>query len=154
MKTLKQKLLLEQVDKKLAALRGMETSVTPAKGWVHTIRVALKMSLRQLGQRLHVSPQSVREIEQREASGAITLKSLREVANALDMTLVYALVPNGESLESMIGKKANEKAREIVMRTSATMKLEEQQVSYARLEKAISSKTEEIRNKMPKYLWD
>jgi transcriptional regulator with XRE-family HTH domain len=41
------------------------------------------MSLRQLGERLQISQQSVKEIEEREVSGSITLKSLRETAEAL-----------------------------------------------------------------------
>jgi hypothetical protein len=34
------------------------------------------------------------------------------------------------------------------------MKLEDQENSKIRLEKAIKNKAEEIKNKMPKYLWD
>jgi predicted DNA-binding mobile mystery protein A len=150
----KQKLLIEQADKKLAVLKTLESVKVPQHGWIYSIRTALKMSLRQLGKRLGISPQSVREIEEREASGSITIKSLREVAKALDLKLVYGFVPQDESIECMIEKRATEKAREIVMRTSQTMKLEDQEVSYQRIEKAIKSKAEEIKSKMPKYLWD
>ena len=154
MNTQKQKLLIEQVDKKLSLLRPVENVISPQRGWVYAIRSALKMSLRQLGNRLKISAQSVKEIEERETNGSITIKALREVANALDLKLVYGFVPKGESLEAVIEKKANEKAREIVLRTSNTMKLEDQENSKTRIEKAIKSKAEEIKNKMPKYLWD
>ena len=150
----KQRLLIEQIDKKLSQLKPMENVIVPQKGWVSTIRTALKMSLRQLGNRLKISAQSVKEIEQREANGSITIKSLREVANALDMKLVYGVIPKNESIEKIIEKRANEIAREIVFRTSNTMKLEDQENSKARLQKSIQSKTEEIKNTMPKYLWD
>ena len=112
------------------------------------------MSLRQLGNRLKISAQSVKEIEQREANGSITIKSLREVAGELDMKLVYGFVPKGESIEKIIDKRAKEVAREIVLRTSNTMKLEDQENSTERIDKSIKSKAEEIKNKMPKYLWD
>ena len=149
----KQKLLIEQVDKKLSLFKPVEKVMPPEKGWVYTIRTALKMSLRQLAGRLNISYQSVNGLERREADGSISIKSLREAASALDMKLVYGFVPKEESIESMIEKRANEVAREIVLRTSNTMKLEDQENSQARIEKAIQSKAEEIKNKMPNYLW-
>ncbi len=153
MNTQKQKLLIEQVDKKLSLFKPVEKIMPPAKGWVYTIRTALKMSLRQLADRLKISYQSVGELEKREANGSITIKTLRDVANTLDMKLVYGFVPKEESIENMIEKRANEVAREIVLRASNTMKLEDQENSQARIERAIQSKAEEIKNKMPKYLW-
>jgi len=154
MKNNKQQLLLQQTDKKLEAFKDLKVTVVPAKGWVNTFRTALKMSLRQLGNRLNIAPQSTKEIEEREANGTITLNSLRDVANAMDMQLVYGFVSKHESLEQMIEKRAKELATEIVMRTNNTMTLEDQQNSAARIEKAIAQKTEEIKSEMPKYLWD
>jgi predicted DNA-binding mobile mystery protein A len=154
MKIHKQRLFVEQVDKKLALFRPVEKVSPPERGWVHTIRTALKMSLRQVGNRLNISAQSAKEIEVRESNGSITIKSLREAAAALDMKLVYGFVSKSENIESIIEKRANEKAREIVLRTSHTMKLENQENSKDRIDKAIKSKVEEIKNKMPKYLWD
>jgi predicted DNA-binding mobile mystery protein A len=107
-----------------------------------------------LGDRLRISPQSVKEIEEREAKGTITLNSLRDAANAIDMKLVYGFVSKHESLEQMIEKRAKELATEIVMRTHATMTLKNQQNSKERIEKAIAQKTAEIKFEMPKYLWD
>jgi predicted DNA-binding mobile mystery protein A len=143
MKNNKQYLLLQQTDKKLAVFKGLKATAVPTKGWVNTFRTALKMSLRQLGNRLNIAPQSVKEIEEREANGAITLNSLRDVAIAMDMQLVYGFVSKHESL-----------ATEIVMRTNNTMALEDQQNSKERIEKAIAQKTLEIKSEMPKYLWD
>jgi len=150
----KQRLLIEQADRKLALYRPLSSITIPQKGWIHTIRIALKMSLRQLGNRLKISPQSVKEIEEREANGSITLKGLKEVGAVLDMRLVYGFIPRGQSIEEMIEKRAMEIAKDIVMRTSNSMLLEDQENSKARLEKAIKSRAEEIKTKMPKYLWD
>jgi predicted DNA-binding mobile mystery protein A len=154
METSKQKLLIEQADRKLEIFKSLNSVTVPQLGWVHTIRIALKMSLRQLGNRLKISPQSVKEIEEREANGSITIKSLKEVCNALNMKLVYGFIPKNESIEKMIEIRAIEVAKEIVLRTSQTMKLEDQENSKNRIEKAIKSKAEEIKIKMPKYLWD
>lgn len=150
----KQRLLIEQADRKLAAFRPLGDTPVPQKGWIHTIRAALRMSLRQLGIRLGISPQSVKELEEREANGSLTLKGLREAGAALDMKLVYGFIPKEKSIEDMIEKRARELATEIVMRTSNTMLLEDQENSEERLEKAIKNRTEEIRILMPNYLWD
>ncbi|MDP4821601.1 MAG: hypothetical protein NWR67_11370, partial [Saprospiraceae bacterium] len=98
--------------------------------------------------------QSVQEIELREKEGAITLKSLRETANALDMHLVYGLVPKDGSIEKLIDRKAKELATRIVLRTSNTMKLEDQENTQQRLKKAIEERTAVIKNELPKILWD
>ncbi|MFO0495499.1 MAG: mobile mystery protein A [Flavobacteriia bacterium] len=154
MKYNKQHLLIQQTDKKLEAFKHLKEIVVPSKGWINTFRIALKMSLRQLGNRLRISAQSVKEIEEREASGTITLNSLRDAANAMDMKLVYGFVSKHDSLEQMIEKRANELAIEIVMRTNATMTLEDQQNSRERIEQAVAHKTAEIKFEMPKFLWD
>jgi predicted DNA-binding mobile mystery protein A len=154
MNTLKQRLLIEQADRKLEMFKTISNVTVPEKGWIHTFRIALKMSLRQLGNRLKISAQSVREIEEREANGSITIKGLKEAGFALNMRLVYGFVPTEQSIEDMIEKRAYEIAREIVMRTSHTMHLEDQENSKVRLERAIKYRAEEIKSKMPKYLWD
>lgn len=154
MEMLKQKLLIEQLDKKLAPFKELRTVIVPSNGWINTIRVALKMSLRQLGNRLNISAQSVKEIEERESSGSITLKSLKETGQALNLKFIYGFIPQDGSIEAMIEKRALEIARDIVNRTSNTMQLEDQKVSEKRIEKAINDRATEIKNKMPKYLWD
>jgi predicted DNA-binding mobile mystery protein A len=154
MKNSNQKLLIEQMDKKIKAFRSLEVVVVPKKGWVNSIRISLKMSLRQLAERMKISPQSVNELERREAKGSITLATLKDAANALDMKLVYGFIPKEESLEKMIEKRARKLAMEIVLRTSNSMKLEDQENSKKRIEKSIRSKTEEIMDTLPKYLWD
>jgi predicted DNA-binding mobile mystery protein A len=150
----RQRLLIEQADRKLAAFRSLDSIIIPQRGWIHTIRIALKMSLRQLGNRLKISPQSVKEIEERESNGSITLKGLKEAGAVLDMKLVYGFIPQSHSLEQIIENRAIEIAKEIVMRSSSTMQLEDQKNSKERLEKAIKSRAEEIKSKMPKFLWD
>jgi predicted DNA-binding mobile mystery protein A len=146
------KLQIELLDRKL--VEYLNVSDGPAKGWIHGVRTALKMSFRQLAGRLSITAQSAQEMEAREQNGNITLKSLRDVAAALNMRFIYGFVPRDGSLEAMIEKQANLVARKIVMRTDNTMKLEDQQVPYERVEKAIQELAEEIKKEMPRYLWD
>ena len=73
----------------------------PVRGWIKAIREALGMTTAQLAKRLGVRQPSVVALEQSEARGTIELATLRRVAEALDCTLVYALIPN-KPLEATI----------------------------------------------------
>lgn len=110
--------------------------------------------MQQLGNKLGISKQGVLDIERREKDGSITIKSLKEVARAMDMQLVYGFIPNDGSLDSLIEKRAIELATKIVMRTTATMVLEDQANSKERIEKAIQERANEIKKEIPKILWD
>ncbi len=148
------KLMRQQLDQKIANFIELKAFTPPSSGWVQAVRKALNMSLRQLSARLSITPQSVRELEIREKNGTITLNRLRQLGEALDMKLVYGFIPASETLENMIESRATELAREIVLRTSTTMDLEEQKNSDERIKQAIREKALEIKIKMPRYLWD
>ena len=137
----------------LAYASLMQTAV-PSTGWVKAIRTSLGMSMQQLGNKLSISKQGILDIENREKEGFITIKSLKEIGRVLDMQLVYGFVPNDGSLDALIEKRARELAAKIVMRTSNTMKLEEQGNSDKRIQKAIRERAADIKNEMPKILWD
>ncbi len=125
-----------------------------ATGWIKAIRMALGISMQQLGNKLSITKQSIYDVEKRERDGSITLKSLQEVAHALDMQLVYGFVPRDGSLDRLIEKRATELAKTIVQRTSNTMKLEAQENSQERVEKAIQERTDSLIREMPSILWD
>jgi mobile mystery protein A len=150
----KSKLMIEQLDRKFATLRNLENISIPQTGWIYATRIALNMSLKQLGKKLGITSPSTKEIEIREKNGAITLKTLNKVANALNMKVVYALIPKDKSLETIIERAAYDAAKKIVMRTSIMMKLEDQENTEERLKRAIKDKADEIIREMPKYLWD
>ena len=126
----------------------------PPTGWIKAIRTAIGMSMQQLGNKLSVSKQGILDMERREKDGSITIRSLKEIGRALDMQLVYGFIPNDGSLNALIEKRATELATKIVLRTSNTMKLEDQGNTNQRIENAIKERAEEIKNEMPKILWD
>lgn len=126
----------------------------PNQGWIRTIRQALNMSQKQIGQKLGISRQGVQLLEKREGEGGITLNSLREVAGAMDMELVYAFIPKDGSLENLVERKARMLARSIVQRTSQSMSLEDQKVSDQRLNESINDLTNAFVRELPKTLWD
>jgi predicted DNA-binding mobile mystery protein A len=92
----------------------------------------------QYAARLKIRPQSLEALERSEATGAIQLKTLRRAAEALDCTLVYALVPNS-SLEEAVRARARKIAVRDLGRVAHTMKLEAQSTSDANLEDRIEA---------------
>jgi predicted DNA-binding mobile mystery protein A len=147
-------LQLQQLNSKMKSYALLQKIPIPPTGWVKAIRVALGISAEQLGKKLGITRQGVMDMERREREGTITLKALQETAKALDMHLVYGFVPQDESLEDLIDRKARQLATEIVMRTSHTMKLEDQENSKKRIEKAIQERVNAIKDEMPRSLWD
>lgn len=148
------KLQIEQLESRIKLYSPTLQLPNPPTGWIKAIRLALGISLQQLANKLSITKQSVQEIEVREREGAITLKSLRDTAKALDMELVYGFVPKDGTLENYIEKKARLLAVKIVSRTSNTMKLEDQQNTKQRIKKAIEERTVIIKQDLPKALWD
>jgi len=154
MKDLGKALAIEQLDKKMKKFDSAAEVPIPPNGWINLIRTALNMSLKQLGKKLSITSQSVKEIEMREAEKKITLEKLNEVAEALNLKLVYGFIPKDKSLEKMIENKSLALAKQIVLQTSHSMALEDQQNEPSRIEKAIKERALQIQNEIPKYLWD
>jgi predicted DNA-binding mobile mystery protein A len=150
----KKSLEIQQLNSKMLAFASLQKVAAPPTGWIKAARTTIGMSLQQLGNRLSITKQSVMDTERREKEGSITLRALRETARALDMQLIYGLVPNDGSLEALIDRKARELALQMVLRTSNTMKLEDQENTKQRIEKAIQERAVAIKNEMPKTLWD
>ena len=112
----------KQIDTRLTNLPSLES---PRDGWIRTIRQSLGMTMRQLGARLAISPQGVRDIEMRERNETITVAKLRQVADALNCDLRLVLIPR-TPLETTMRKQAATKAREERNRLVHTMHLEDQ----------------------------
>lgn len=147
-------LLRKQLAQKQAAFGSAKTIVNPANGWLNAVRTSLGMSLEQVAHKLGVSKQNVQSLETREKQKTISLKSLEAVAHAMDMQLVYALIPKDDSLDALIERKAEALAYDLVQRTAQTMILEDQAVTYERLKDAVAERKQEIIQNNPKTLWD
>jgi predicted DNA-binding mobile mystery protein A len=151
MKNSEHKRARERLDERLGPLRPVDRFRAPPKGWVRAIRDALGMSGVQFARRLGVQPPSVAALEASEESGVVQLKTLRRAAEALDCTLVYALVPN-DSLEGAVRARACKIALRDLGRVAHTMKLEAQETkdgaSDARVEAYIRDHVKE------RDLWD
>lgn len=150
----KKKLLIEQLDKKLIHFKDAATVLVPQKGWVNTIRTSLNMTREQLGIKLDLTKGAIQKIEEREATGQITINKLKDVGNALDMKFVYGFIPKDGTVENLVSLKAEKLARKIVLRTNQNMKLENQGIGDEKLTETIKELADEIKREMRKSLWD
>ncbi len=150
----KKKLLIEQLDQKLAAFKAAGVVLVPQKGWINTIRTTFNMTRDQLGAKLNLTKGAIQKIEEREATGQITINKLREAGKALDMQFVYGFVPKDGTIENLINLRAKKLARKIVLRTNQNMKLEDQGIGDKKISKTIKDLTDEIKREMKKSLWD
>lgn len=141
----------KRLDGRLHALQPAERFRTPALGWVRAIRDALGMSGVQFAKRLGISPQSAGALEKSEASGSIRLDTLRRAAEALDCTLVYALVPNA-SLEETVQTQARSIAVRDLDRVAHSMKLEAQETGDRNREERVDAYVRELLE--DRHLWD
>jgi|TARA_B110000114_G_scaffold164270_1_gene183697 predicted DNA-binding mobile mystery protein A len=146
--------MIEQLDQKLKPFLKTKMVLVPERGWIKTIRNTLNMTMAQLGTKLNITRQGVRKIEESEANGTITLNTLKEVATAIELKLVYALVPKDGTIDDLIQIKAEKLAQKIVLRTNQNMKLEDQGIGDEKISKTIKELANEIKREMRKSLWD
>jgi predicted DNA-binding mobile mystery protein A len=150
----KKQLLIKQLDQKLQPFSESRKIVVPERGWISTIRTTLNMTLAQLGAKLNITRQGVKNIEQSESNGTITINALKDVANAMDLKLVYALVPKNGTINDLIQTKAEKLAQKIVLRTNQNMKLEDQGIGDEKIAKITKELADDIKREMRKSLWD
>ena len=148
------KLYLEQIDRKIKAFSGVLPNSKPMGGWIEAVRKAIGMNMRQLATKMNKTPQAIKQIQEREKAGTITLNSLEETAAAMNMRLVYAIVPmETSSLSELIQQQAEKMAKEIVIRANKTMSLEDQKISEKRIKNSIKEISAELAEN-PEKLWE
>ena len=154
MKAKNKELVIEQLDSKLAQLKILKSMDAPQKGWIRAVRDALNMNGRQYARRLKLKDRSsVTLLERNEASGAATIKTMRNAAQALNCVFVYGLVPV-DSLKDTIRRQAEQVAKEKNAKAAHTMLLEEQQLDKEEEGRVYKSMVEDLVKTMPKALWD
>lgn len=66
----------------------------PEQGFIRWVREGRGETLQAVAERMEVKAQSLAQTEKSEADGTIRIETLRRAAQALDCTVIYALVPN------------------------------------------------------------
>ena len=148
------KLMRSQLTRQLRlAQEAMRKSPRPRGGWIRSLRQALRMSGEQLGKRLGVSRERGAQIEQGELLGNLTLKSMSDVAKAMDCSFVYWIVPK-TSLEETVRNQAKKIAEARLSQTSLTMSLEGQAVSDQDKAELLEGAVDTILSDMSVPLWE
>jgi predicted DNA-binding mobile mystery protein A len=150
----KSNLLVKQLDQKIETFISLEGIIIPDSGWIKAIRTTLNMTMAQLGTRLNITRQGVKNIEKSESTGSISINSMKEVADAMELKLVYGFVPKDGTIQNLIDRKANELARKIVERTNHNMKLEDQAIDQDKIKESISELAGDLKREINKSLWD
>jgi len=142
----------KQLERRLAPLREAGV-VAPPRGWIKAIREALGMTTRQLAARMDASPSRIPVIEKAEVTGATTIKTLREAAEAMNCTFVYAFVPT-KPLDDILRERAIQKTRKDIARLDHTMRLENQALLKSDLDDEQRRMVELILSGSLKGLWE
>lgn len=143
----------KQLDIRFQDIKKPGLFARPQYGWIRAIRNSLGMSAAQLARRLGVSQPRVTALEQGEVKGRLTLQTLEKTAEALNCTLVYALVPN-QSLEKMVKDRAEKMAVARLKTVGHTMNLEDQGVFPADAKAQHQQLVEDIIRREIRHLWD
>jgi predicted DNA-binding mobile mystery protein A len=146
------RLARKNLDKKLARLRE-EPLPMPRSGWVKAIREALGLSAKQLASRMGVVQSRLSTIEKAEVRGATTIKTLRETAEAMGCTFVYAIVPP-KPLDDLLRDQAVRKADQELLRLHHTMRLENQALTHEDLLLERERLVHEFSSGNLRRLWD
>ncbi len=93
---------LAELDRQFCDFAKLQRNATPKCGWTKTLRLALGMSSNALGERLGVTAQGARKLEQAEANGTITLNTLARLAHGLDCEVHYMFVPRTSLVEQVL----------------------------------------------------
>ena len=143
-----------QLDKRFRELGPAKRYAPPVRGWIKAIREALGMSTAQLAERLKIKQPSLFQLEQSEIKGSIELATLRRVAEALDCTLLYALVPN-KPLDTMVRDRARAFMRKRQQQVEHSMLLENQKVPKKVAAKDAQARLDQVlRETRPSLFWD
>ena len=143
----------KNLDRRFAKLKPIDQWARPPKGWLRAIRDAVGMTAAQMAVRLGVSQPRIFALEKDEVRGAVTLETLSRAAQALDCTLVYALVPN-QPLEERVQKQAQKVAAGRIASVDQTMRLENQGLSAKELQAERERLTAELLRGNLRRLWD
>lgn len=149
----KSRLVREQIDSKLQQVSVLRGLAQPSRGWIKTVRSAIRMTGSHLASRLGIRQQSLERIERNEITGSVSIKTMRRVAEGLDCVFVYALVPKS-SLEATVRAQARKLAIRRLAQASHTMALEDQALSANENREVLERMIDEIVNDPPKGLWE
>jgi predicted DNA-binding mobile mystery protein A len=142
----------QQYQRIVDGAAGHAALQTPPEGWLRTVRKALGMSGAQLAKKMKVTRARVAQAERAELDGAVTLKSMQTMAEAMGCRFVYAIVPP-QRIEDVIMAQARKMATALVGTASQHMALESQALPDDKIAQAVERLTRDIAADMPPDFW-
>lgn len=148
-------LAVRQLDRQLQEWQTVSQKYDrPRLGWIKTLREILGMSAEQLADRLGVMRGRISQLEHAEVQDAVTLRSMKEAADAMGCEFVYAIVPKGTtSLEGIIKTRVEYVAAERMAAVAHSMSLEDQGVNESQLKFQKEELVKNIAEHLNKQLW-
>lgn len=120
------RILASVISRKIRKFPKPRDVPVPVGGWLRAIRMATGMPASYPAKKLGLTQQGFDALEKSEAAGAITLKSLKRAADAMECDVVYALIPRSGSVGTMILQQAVARARKAILPVAHSMHLESQ----------------------------
>ncbi len=113
------------------------------------------MNARQLADRVGVEQSNITRMEEREASGKITLERLAKAAKAMYCNLIYAVVPEDRynDLQAIISEQATQLATQLVRRAEHSMRLEKQGTDPDEVSRQVDRLAAELTSNMDPRIW-
>ncbi|MFN9476521.1 helix-turn-helix domain-containing protein [Acidovorax sp.] len=95
---------LVELDCQLREFAVLRNSPAPRSGWIKAVRLALGMTAPALARRINISPQGLRQLEQSEVDGSISLNTLSRIAAGLDCEVRYVLIPRTSLVDQLLNR--------------------------------------------------
>lgn len=150
---MKKKAILQQISREVEKYNNISNMHVPTKGWIKAIRTAIGMRSNQLATLLKVSQAQVSKYEKEENQGAITIKTMKKIAKALQCKFYYGFIP-AKSLEDIVHKQAEKVAKAYMFKAGHNMMLEKQDLSKEEKKQLLNDFVEDIKEKLPRTLWE
>jgi len=100
------RLLRRRLDEEMKYYRLAGREKNPTGGLLRAVREALRIPLKEMEEISGIGRSSVWEMEEREETGAIELRSLERLAEAMGCKVVYGVVPrDGLTLEKLAERR-------------------------------------------------
>ena len=102
MRSMERRVLLKKLDKEMRHYRLAAREENPTNELLRTLRKVLRVPMKEMAEKMGVVESALFQLEGREGTGSITLRSLQRMAEAMGCKVVYGVVPlNGKSLEEL-----------------------------------------------------
>ena len=102
MRAMERRALLKRLDREMRHYRLAAREKNPTNELLRTLRKVLRVPMKEMAEKMGVVESALFQLEGREGTGAITLRSLQRMAEAMGCKVVYGVVPlNGKSLEEL-----------------------------------------------------